>query len=240
MVGEDPSSIYATASSFMGGDDTAVVVLKFPNGALCVIDNSRQTSYGYDVRMEVLGPKGMATLTNPKQSSVIYSSFHGHSIDTVFFSLFLFPSSFAFPFSFSLPSPSPFSLPSPSLLPSPPFFFPLPLHLFLFFLFLSRICFSLPFFVPFSCSSSLYSSFPSFFSFFPFHLPSPPSFPFSLLPSSDIYPFPVPSFSPFPFLSPSLSPWLLPFYFPLTLHLSSSWFPCIPSCLSFSFPLLKG
>merc|ERR1712137_1001173 len=64
MTGQEPESVYATASSFMGSDDTAVVVLKFPSGALCVIDNSRQTSYGYDVRAEVLGVHGMATILN--------------------------------------------------------------------------------------------------------------------------------------------------------------------------------
>jgi hypothetical protein len=78
--------VYGTASSFLGPalyDDTAIVVLKFPSGALCVIDNSRQTTYGYDVRMEALGPKGMATLTNPPVSSVIFSAQHGHTVDVV-------------------------------------------------------------------------------------------------------------------------------------------------------------
>ena len=79
MVGEEPSSVYSTASSFMGAEDTAVTVLKFPNGALCVIDNSLQTSYGYDVRAEVLGNGGMATLQNPTHSPVIVSSGQGHS-----------------------------------------------------------------------------------------------------------------------------------------------------------------
>lgn len=37
--------------------DTAIVTLKFANGALGVIDNSRQAVYGYDQRVEVFGEK---------------------------------------------------------------------------------------------------------------------------------------------------------------------------------------
>ena len=39
--------------------DTAIVTLKFANGAIGVIDNSRQAG-GYDQRVEVFGSKGMA------------------------------------------------------------------------------------------------------------------------------------------------------------------------------------
>ena len=83
ITGEEPESVYATASSFMGVDDTAVVVLKFPSGALCVIDNSRQTSYGYDVRAEVLGVNGMATLRNPLENQVLLSTAAGHTASSV-------------------------------------------------------------------------------------------------------------------------------------------------------------
>ena len=83
MTGEEPESVYATASSFMGSDDTAVIVLKFPSGALCIIDNSRQTSYGYDVRAEVLGSRGMATLKNPLENTVVLSTEAGHSASSV-------------------------------------------------------------------------------------------------------------------------------------------------------------
>ena len=40
------------------------------SGALCLIDNSRQTTYGYDVRLEVLGDKGLLSLKNPPVHSV--------------------------------------------------------------------------------------------------------------------------------------------------------------------------
>ncbi len=47
-----------------GDIDTAIVTLKFENGALGVIDNSRQAVYGYDQRLEVFGNKGVATADN--------------------------------------------------------------------------------------------------------------------------------------------------------------------------------
>ncbi len=54
----------------LGDIDTAVVTLKFRNGALGVIDNSRQAVYGYDQRAEVFGPKGMAKADNDRNSTV--------------------------------------------------------------------------------------------------------------------------------------------------------------------------
>ena len=83
IVGEEPEKIYATASSFSGADDTAVIVMKFPCGALCVIDNSRQTTYGYDTRAEVLGENGMATLKNPHVNMVVVSTQDGHGTSHV-------------------------------------------------------------------------------------------------------------------------------------------------------------
>lgn len=41
-----------------GDVDTAVVSLKFANGAMGVIDNSRKAVYGYDQRVEVFGSEG--------------------------------------------------------------------------------------------------------------------------------------------------------------------------------------
>lgn len=38
--------------------DTALITLRFENGALGVIDNSRQAVYGYDQRAEIFGSKG--------------------------------------------------------------------------------------------------------------------------------------------------------------------------------------
>ena len=47
-----------------GDVDTCIITLKFKNGALGVIDNSRQAVYGYDQRIEVFGSKGCITAEN--------------------------------------------------------------------------------------------------------------------------------------------------------------------------------
>lgn len=44
--------------------DTAVINLKFENGALGVIDNSRKAVYGYDQRVEIFGSRGMVKVDN--------------------------------------------------------------------------------------------------------------------------------------------------------------------------------
>ena len=56
-----------------GDIDTAVISLKFANGAMGTIDNSRQAVYGYDQRVEVFGSKGMAHVTNDLPSTAVYS-----------------------------------------------------------------------------------------------------------------------------------------------------------------------
>lgn len=47
-----------------GDIDTAVVTLRFRNGAIGVIDNSRQAVYGYDQRVEVFGSQGALSTEN--------------------------------------------------------------------------------------------------------------------------------------------------------------------------------
>jgi len=50
--------------------DTALVTLTFENGAIGVIDNSRQAVYGYDQRIEVFGSKGAALDENDIPNTV--------------------------------------------------------------------------------------------------------------------------------------------------------------------------
>ena len=47
-----------------GDVDTCIITLRFANGAIGVIDNSRQAVYGYDQRIEVFGSKGCVTADN--------------------------------------------------------------------------------------------------------------------------------------------------------------------------------
>lgn len=50
--------------------DTAIISLKFANGAIGVIDNSREAVYGYDQRIEVFGSKGCLLAENDLNSTV--------------------------------------------------------------------------------------------------------------------------------------------------------------------------
>lgn len=63
--------IYATGAVLVdpaigeaGDIDTAIITLRFANGAIGTIDNSRQAVYGYDQRVEAFGSKGSAINDN--------------------------------------------------------------------------------------------------------------------------------------------------------------------------------
>ena len=66
LAGEAPLEVYATGAALIdpaigeaGDVDTSMLILKMPGGALCHIDNSRRSAYGYDERIEVFGSEGM-------------------------------------------------------------------------------------------------------------------------------------------------------------------------------------
>lgn len=64
-----------------GDVDTAVITLKFKNGAIGVIDNSRKAVYGYDQRVEVFGSKGCVTVSNDTPTSAVLSTADGVTSD---------------------------------------------------------------------------------------------------------------------------------------------------------------
>ncbi len=59
--------------------DTSLVMLKFANGAIGVIDNSRQAVYGYDQRLEVFCSQGTALSENEKENVAVKGSRKGFS-----------------------------------------------------------------------------------------------------------------------------------------------------------------
>jgi myo-inositol 2-dehydrogenase / D-chiro-inositol 1-dehydrogenase len=59
--------------------DTAVVTLTHENGCLTVIDNSRETAYGYDQRVEAFGALGMAASENPLAHTGVVRTANGTS-----------------------------------------------------------------------------------------------------------------------------------------------------------------
>jgi len=82
QVGSEVEEVYATGAVLIdpeigkaGDIDTAVAVLKFKNGAIGIIDNTRQAVYGYDQRVEVFGSKGCVVADNEATNTVrIYTA----------------------------------------------------------------------------------------------------------------------------------------------------------------------
>lgn len=71
IVGSEVEEVFVAAGVMVdkkigqaGDVDTALITLKFENGAMGVIDNSRKAVYGYDQRVEVFGSKGMIKVDN--------------------------------------------------------------------------------------------------------------------------------------------------------------------------------
>jgi len=71
LVGSEVVEVYTTGGvridpeiGACGDLDTAIVLLKFENGVVGTIDNSRQAVYGYDQRVEVFGSEGSISTAN--------------------------------------------------------------------------------------------------------------------------------------------------------------------------------
>ncbi|MGB1705545.1 MAG: inositol 2-dehydrogenase [Paracoccaceae bacterium] len=81
LYGELPKSIFVSASAIvdkkigaLGDYDTAVATLKYTDGRLAVIKNSRRATYGYDQRIEVLGSKGLLQVQNMVENCIVKST----------------------------------------------------------------------------------------------------------------------------------------------------------------------
>lgn len=84
LAGSDVEEVYAAGNVLVSEDfakynyvDTAMVILKFTNGALGFIDNSRETLYGYDQRTEVFGSKGCAAVANDTPNTCVLTTSEG-------------------------------------------------------------------------------------------------------------------------------------------------------------------
>ncbi len=84
LAGCNATEVYVEAAVLVdpaigeaGDVDTAVITLKMENGAIAVIDNSRQAVYGYDQRAEVFGSKGMVATGNDTASAAVISNVDG-------------------------------------------------------------------------------------------------------------------------------------------------------------------
>ncbi len=87
--GAEVVGVHATADALVAPDfkeagllDTAVVVLTFDNGAIAVAEASFSAAYGYDVRGEVFGSRGMATMGEGATSSLRHHDATGRHAST--------------------------------------------------------------------------------------------------------------------------------------------------------------
>jgi myo-inositol 2-dehydrogenase / D-chiro-inositol 1-dehydrogenase len=96
--GAEAVQVFATADALVEPDwrdrgllDTAAVVVRFDNGAMGVAEACFEAAYGYDVRGEVLGSGGMATMGDGRRTGMVFSGSAGRLFDTVRGDQELFP-----------------------------------------------------------------------------------------------------------------------------------------------------
>ena len=80
LIGSEVEEIYVAAGVMVdpeigkaGDVDTAVITLRFENGAIGTIDNSRRAVYGYDQRVEVFGSGGAVSVDNNYPNTAVVS-----------------------------------------------------------------------------------------------------------------------------------------------------------------------
>lgn len=88
QAGAEVTEVFAIGDSLVdpaigeaGDVDTAIVTLKFENGAMAVIDNSRKAAYGYDQRVEVFGSKGAVEAKNDTETNTVLSTVEAVTTD---------------------------------------------------------------------------------------------------------------------------------------------------------------
>lgn len=84
LSGSEVDEVYAAGAVMVdpaigeiGDIDTAVTTMKLSNGALAVIDNSRQAAYGYDQRIEVFGSLGSISAVNLTATRTVLTTAQG-------------------------------------------------------------------------------------------------------------------------------------------------------------------
>lgn len=81
LIGDEVEEIYTAAGVMVdpeigaaGDVDTAVITLRFRNGVIGTIDNSRKAVYGYDQRVEVFGDAGSIATANCYPNQAVLST----------------------------------------------------------------------------------------------------------------------------------------------------------------------
>ncbi|MBX3069920.1 MAG: inositol 2-dehydrogenase [Thermomicrobiales bacterium] len=101
LAGEEVAEVFAMGSNLvdpifgeLGDIDTSVVSMRFESGALGVIDNSRRSAFGYDVRAEVFGSEGAIMIGYSRDTPLLHLSPSGVSSDHVYWFLERFDDAF--------------------------------------------------------------------------------------------------------------------------------------------------
>ena len=83
LIGSEVEEVYVAGGVLVdpaigeaGDIDTALITLRFENGAIGTIDNSRRAVYGYDQRVEVFGSGGCVSADNNYPNTAIVSDKH--------------------------------------------------------------------------------------------------------------------------------------------------------------------
>ncbi|XP_025078582.1 uncharacterized protein LOC112554776 [Pomacea canaliculata] len=90
--GQEPEFIYVITHSHdaelaeAGVADSITVLLKYKSGVIAAIDSCRETTYGYDIRVEVFGSDGMVTVENPRETTSVKDSVAGGSVRRLYHS----------------------------------------------------------------------------------------------------------------------------------------------------------
>lgn len=61
--------------------DTAVTLLRFKNGVLGVVETSRRSNWGYDIRTEVAGSIGKVVIEAPQKTPLLFAKDFGSTFD---------------------------------------------------------------------------------------------------------------------------------------------------------------
>ena len=90
LMGDAVEEVFAMGSALvdpmfaeLNDVDTSIVSLRFANGGLAVIDNSRRSGFGYDVRTEIFGSEGALFVGYTRDTAVLHSRTSGVQSDHV-------------------------------------------------------------------------------------------------------------------------------------------------------------
>ncbi len=84
LIGSEVEELYATGGVMVdpaigeaGDIDTTVITLRYANGAIGTIENSRKAVFGYDQRVEVFGSGGNVVVSNNAPNTAVLSNAAG-------------------------------------------------------------------------------------------------------------------------------------------------------------------